>query len=228
MKKKDIMFHCMFEQSGTFKNELIKLGYHAKDYDIDNKFNQTDYQVDLFKEIDNAFENRDGLFYEIDKEDYILAFFPCVRFEDQILLWFRGDNYSQRKWSDEKKLEYNLKLHKELDEMYQHIVKLVIVCIRRELKLIIENPYSTQHYLTKYWHLKPSIIDMDRRKRGDYYKKPTQYFFINCEPKNNVINEEIEELEQKSVIKEYGIERSLISPQYANRFIREYILENEK
>jgi len=26
--------HCFFEQSGTFKNEFIKLGYKAKDYDI--------------------------------------------------------------------------------------------------------------------------------------------------------------------------------------------------
>ena len=25
--------HCFFEQSGTFKNEFIKLGYVAKDYD---------------------------------------------------------------------------------------------------------------------------------------------------------------------------------------------------
>ena len=43
--------HCLFEQSGTFKNEFRKLGYEADDYDIDNQFGETDYQVDLFKEI---------------------------------------------------------------------------------------------------------------------------------------------------------------------------------
>lgn len=29
-----LMFHLLFEQSGTFKKELNKLGYQAKDYDI--------------------------------------------------------------------------------------------------------------------------------------------------------------------------------------------------
>ena len=48
--------HCMFEQSGTFKNEFIKLGYQAYDYDIQNNFEQTDYQCDLFGEIQKCFE----------------------------------------------------------------------------------------------------------------------------------------------------------------------------
>ena len=30
--------HCFFEQSGTFKNEFIKLGIPAYDYDIQNNF----------------------------------------------------------------------------------------------------------------------------------------------------------------------------------------------
>lgn len=45
----------MFEQSGTFKNELKKLGYEAYDYDIQNNFNQTDYVIDLFAEIEKAY-----------------------------------------------------------------------------------------------------------------------------------------------------------------------------
>lgn len=43
--------HLLFEQSGTFKNEFIKLGIDAEDYDILNDFGQTDHQIDLFKEI---------------------------------------------------------------------------------------------------------------------------------------------------------------------------------
>ena len=43
--------HCLFEQSGTFKNEFRKLGYESYDYDIQNAFGQTDYVVDLFSEI---------------------------------------------------------------------------------------------------------------------------------------------------------------------------------
>ena len=48
------MIHCMFEQSGTFKNELVKLGYQAQDYDIQNDFGETDNVIDLFREIKNA------------------------------------------------------------------------------------------------------------------------------------------------------------------------------
>lgn len=47
--------HCFFEQSGTFKNEFIKLGIPAEDYDIQNNFGQTDHQIDLFAEIENAY-----------------------------------------------------------------------------------------------------------------------------------------------------------------------------
>lgn len=43
--------HCLFEQSGTFKNEFIKLGIPAEDYDIQNEFEQTDHVIDLFSEI---------------------------------------------------------------------------------------------------------------------------------------------------------------------------------
>lgn len=43
--------HCLFEQSGTFKNEFIKLGIPAEDYDIQNEFGQTDHIVDLFENI---------------------------------------------------------------------------------------------------------------------------------------------------------------------------------
>lgn len=43
--------HCLFEQSGTFKNEFKKLGVEAYDYDILNNYGQTDYQLDLFAEI---------------------------------------------------------------------------------------------------------------------------------------------------------------------------------
>lgn len=43
--------HCFFEQSGTFKNEFIKLGIPAEDYDIQNNFGETDHVMDLFTEI---------------------------------------------------------------------------------------------------------------------------------------------------------------------------------
>lgn len=48
--------HCFFEQSGTFKNEFIKLGIPAEDYDIQNNFGETDHVVDLFAEIEKAYD----------------------------------------------------------------------------------------------------------------------------------------------------------------------------
>lgn len=43
--------HCLFEQSGTFKNCFRRLGYEAIDYDIANDFGETDRKIDLFSEI---------------------------------------------------------------------------------------------------------------------------------------------------------------------------------
>lgn len=43
--------HCLFEQSGTFKREFLKLGIPAEDYDIQDEFNQTDHVVDIFANI---------------------------------------------------------------------------------------------------------------------------------------------------------------------------------
>lgn len=48
-------YHCLFEQSGTFKNEFKKLGYEAYDYDILDDFGETDFKVDLFNEIETAY-----------------------------------------------------------------------------------------------------------------------------------------------------------------------------
>ena len=58
MEAKDIKkVHCFFEQSGTFKNEFIKMGILAEDYDIQNNFGQTDHVIDLFCEIDRAYDS---------------------------------------------------------------------------------------------------------------------------------------------------------------------------
>jgi len=170
------------------------------------------------------------VFDTIDKEDMILAFFPCIRFENQVLLWFRGENYGQRTWGMEEKLEYDLKLHNELNLFYSMITKLVIVCLKRNIKLIIENPNSSQHYLTNYWALKSSLVDNDRTIRGDYYKKPTQYWFVNCEPHHNVVfKEQVVQKEQKAITKITDkVERSMISKEYARNFIEEFILDGEE
>lgn len=217
--------HCFFEQSGTFKNEFKKLGFNAEDYDILNDFGETDHQMDLFHEIEMAYKEKPSIFNEITRDDLIVAFFPCVRFSLQCIMNFNGTARWSKNWSTEKLLENDIKLHTELHDLYCFISKLAIICIRKNIPLIIENPYSTQHYLSRYWAVKPKIIDMDRRSRGDFYEKPTQYFFINCEPKNNFIFEPVNVKPTKKILKEHNkVQRSIISSDYANRFIREFIL----
>lgn len=218
--------HCFFEQSGTFKKEFRKLGIAAEDYDILNDFDETDYVIDLFEEITRAYDGAESVFDDILPSDLIVAFFPCTRFEEQILLNFKGNNYGLKNWTEIQKLEHNLRLHRELSILYEMVTKLAIVCLQRGLKLIIENPYSSQHYLVKYWSLPSTFVDNDRTLRGDKFKKPTQYWFINCKPSYNVI------FEPQIIHKEYKtiefcsnkVERSMITPEYANRFIREFLL----
>ena len=48
--------HCMFEQSGAFKNEFKRLGIEAEDYDILNDFGETDNVIDLYNQINLAFD----------------------------------------------------------------------------------------------------------------------------------------------------------------------------
>ena len=48
--------HLLFEQSAVFTSEFRKLGYKAYCYDIQNQFGKTDFVIDLFAEIDKAYD----------------------------------------------------------------------------------------------------------------------------------------------------------------------------
>lgn len=233
--------HCLFEQSGTFKNEFKKLGYEAYDYDIQNNYGETDHVIDLFNEIEVAYTHTrtHTMFDDIGKDDLIMAFFPCVRFEDQILLYFRGDSFGDKNKPISDLMERDITLMDELAHLYKLVNMMFIVCIRKELRLIMENPYSSQHFLKNYWCYKPSFVDLDRRKRGDYYKKPTQFWFLNVEPRLNLVMDYIprNSIGAKDAIRYMTKKdwektgatskkeaRSMIHPEYANRFIREFII----
>lgn len=231
--------HCLFEQSGTFKNEFKKLGYEAYDYDLQNDFGETDYQIDLFSEIVQGGGNKPSIFDTFSEDDLILAFFPCIRFENQIMLFFRGQAAQMKNWTLEQKMRYDMDLLDEVNTMYKYVNYLFITCIHKNLKLVMENPYSEEHFLRRYWCYLPSIIDKDRRENGDYYAKPTQYWFLNCKPKNNFICEPITYNHlgvgdairmmtkadwEKTGAKSKKVARSMIHPDYANRFIRQYLI----
>lgn len=99
---------------------------------------------------------------------------------------------------------------------------------------MIENPYTQPHYLTGYWPIRPALIDNNRRERGDYMRKPTQYFFINMQPQNNFIFEPmtIQEYRRHDYMtakdgQTRAERRSEMSPDYANRFIREFLIKED-
>ena len=140
-----------------------------------------------------------------------------------------------KNFSDIEKLESDLILHSELSDNYELITKLAIIVIKKGLRMVFENPYTEQHYLTRYWCLKPAIIDKDRTLNGDYCTKPTQYWFIGFQPQQNIIFEPLDYVEKRNINNMTGkdgknrtVRRSEIHPQYANRFIRQYILKEEK
>ena len=121
---------CLFEQSGHFKNAFKELGIPAEDYDILNDFGETDHVVDLFGEIDKAYEGKPSLFDQITKDDLVMAFFPCTRFEDQIILGFRGEMFQQKRYTDEQKILYSSGLHRELAKLYELVSRLFIASLR--------------------------------------------------------------------------------------------------
>lgn len=120
----------MFEQSGTWKKEFIKLGIPAEDYDIQNEFGETDHVIDLYSEIEKGYEGWSSVFDDIKEEDIVLAFFPCTRFDCQIQLSLSGSSYQFAKWSDLQKLQYSMQMHKEVAQNYMLISKLFTLSLR--------------------------------------------------------------------------------------------------
>lgn len=227
------MFYCMFEQSGTFKNEFKNLGYEAIDLDIMNEFGATDRQLDLFQEIENGYDGKPSIFDSITTDDMIIAFFPCTRFEAYTPLLARAESNQLRNIGLEQKLEYSRRIFNEVNHMYQLWIKMWLICLRGGLRLVCENPCTQPHILTQFFPVKPSVIHKDRTLYGDYYKKPTQYWFLNCSPRNNFLFENLQsccsDIKRIDAIagsgKKRAIERSMISSKYANRFIREHIID---
>lgn len=222
---------CLFEQSGTFKNEFKKLGYDAVDVDIQNNFGETDNVVDLFTEIENAYDGKNSLFDNIGAEDLIIAFFPCIYFSSNNTFLFDGSSltYKQKGLTELEINQVILERSKQRQYFYEILLKLFSVCTMKRLRLVVENPYATHHYLHANFPYKPKVIDYNRQLRGDYFKKPTQYFFHNCEPTYGESFQKPKEVKKVNQLSggKGGLcneERSLISPDYARNFINDFIL----
>ncbi len=225
----------LFEQSGTFKNEFKKLGFTAYDLDIQDNFGETDYQIDLFTEIESAYGGGSSIFDDITPDDLTMAFFPCIYFEAMQMSYYSGDTNNLRGKSDKQKFEIIIDRIKKREMFYLLLYKLVAIAKIRGLRLIIENPATQPHYLLFSQNFfKPTFIDKDRSVRGDYFKKPTAYWFFNCERTFGLSEQCDKELKTVSRCKQSSTaglcseERSMISPDYARNFICDFILGKEQ
>lgn len=227
--------HCFFEQSGTFKNEFIKLGIPAEDYDIQNNFGETDHMDDLFQAIEDAYEGKPSLFDKIrGGEDLIVAFFPCIFFcaTSQMAMSWGYTNY--RKLPIKEKTKMILRRVAEREKFFGLAVKMLTVAKEKGLRMIMENPWAEQTYLKANFVMPPTMVDTNRMLRGDYYVKPTAYWFINCEPTHGC-SEQMDK-QKKTILSSKGAsraglcseERSMISPDYARNFICDFILGKEQ
>ena len=226
--------HCFFEQSGTFKNEFRKLGYDAFDYDIQNNFGETEFQIDIFSEIEYAYDNKPSVFDNIEKDDLILAFFPCIYFEALQMTYYTDSCNNNRKKGKER-FDVIIDRIEKRNRFYVLLYKLIGVCEIKQIRMILENPATQPHYLllVQNFYKKPTFIDKDRTLRGDWFKKPTAWWFFNCEPTNG---KSIQINNKKKIVHKCkqgkdGLcseERSLISPDYARNFICDFIVGKEQ
>jgi hypothetical protein len=116
-------------------------------------------------------------------------------------------------------------------EFHKLLYKMVFVCDYFNIRLVIENPATAPNYLITGQNFPtPTIIDNNRMERGDYFKKPTAYWFFNCQPTHGYSYQN--DKEQKIICKTKGSaiagicsqERSMISPDYARNWICDFIL----
>lgn len=173
-----------------------------------------------------------SIFDNITDDDLIMAFFPCIYFCEASALAMTYDHYNYRKMNYRQKTEQILKRSENRQYFYELIIKMFCIVNERKMRLIVENPYSSVHYLIAGQNFVqfPTIIDKNRRLRGDFFKKPTAYWFVNCTNTTGFTRQDDKPrktIEEASRAKQAGLcseERSMISPDYARNFICDFII----
>jgi hypothetical protein len=126
-----------------------------------------------------------------------------------------------------------LKKNERRAYLFGLIYKFCGVCLERGLRMVFENPWSENTYLkTNVFLKKPTLIDNDRTRRGDFFRKPTAYWFWNCEPTYGESYQQTptHKIRQIALTKKAPIaglcseDRSMISQDYARNFIHDFIL----
>lgn len=175
-----------------------------------------------------------SVFDSISCEDLIMAFFPCVYFSclSQMSISWEYHNYVNM--TTKEATDMILERSKNREYFFGLAAKMLCVAKERGLRLIMENPWSMQHFLKSNFVVAPTFIDKDRSLRGDIYKKPTAYWFINCNRTNGLTIQKDKSV-KRIVDQAHGAhaglcseERSMIEPDYARNFICDFILGKEQ
>ena len=141
------------------------------------------------------------------------------------------------------------RLKNQADERHKFYIlalKMHAIVEIRGLRMIMENPWNETNYTNYFWFMKPSLIDRDRTRRGDYFVKPTAYWFTGCTPTHGEsiqptpmekrlvtgisswskkpANSRLKQAKGSSKTGLCSEERSMISPDYARNFICDFIL----
>lgn len=216
---------CFFEQSGTFKKQFRSLGKQSYDFDILNDYGETDFVIDLFALLDD-FNGMDDYLKSFGDGIGIIAFFPCTMFENQAFMHIKCSCSQMRCKSNADKARYSRLRVKELSYFYDRLCTLIEYCETRGIPLVIENPWKGLSFLYRYFPFEPYYVDLNRRENGDYFVKPTAFWVFCFDPSNNVFFDEPIDYHplRKVGTLAYGKERSEISPCYARRFIRYFLL----
>ena len=174
------------------------------------------------------------MFDDITPDDLIIAFFPCIYFcaASQMAFYLSCINY--RKLSNSEKITEILRRSDNRNVYYNKLIKFVAVCLERGIKMIFENPWSEQTYLKSNFLKVPDVVDMNRMERGDFFKKPTTYWFWNCEPTSGFLRQNDKQM--KRIFECRGAsraglcseERSVISPDYARNWICDFVLGKDQ
>lgn len=125
---------CFFEQSGTFRDKFKELGIEVVDCDIQNEYGKTDYQIDLFEEIRKAHKGEKSIFDNIDKNDLIFAFFPCIRFTQMAELFFKQLGKQFYNKSEYEKISTAMQAEHERKDLFILFSKMVQVCMQKKIK----------------------------------------------------------------------------------------------
>lgn len=217
--------YLFFERSGTFKKAFEKYGFVATDYDLEAEHEEVK-KTDLFLEITKEYHDESSsIFAKIKDNDLVVAFFPCTYFSDQSQLISRGDNYGMKDFSEEQKLHRSIIDMTARAYFYNTLCRLCIIAKRKNFKLIIENPYGKANFLKQFFPIKPGLIIKNRMLWGDYFKKPTQFFFINCIPNFYLERLCSSPVQNNPIEKNHGFSRSRISRSFAENFIESVILD---